>query len=44
MAPSVDPRVQKALADALLADRQIEAEYAPGAKGAPVSTDCTLLA
>lgn len=33
--PAVDPRVQKALADALLAERQIDVLYAPGAKGAP---------
>lgn len=33
--PAVDPRVQKALTDALLADRQIDALYAPGAKGTP---------
>lgn len=32
--PDVDPRVQKALADALLAERQIDVLYAPGAKGA----------
>lgn len=35
MPPAVDARVQKALADALLSDRQINALYAPGAKGAP---------
>jgi predicted DNA-binding transcriptional regulator YafY len=33
--PAVDPQLQKALADALLADRQIDVLYAPGAKGAP---------
>jgi predicted DNA-binding transcriptional regulator YafY len=35
IAPSVDARVQKALADALMSDRQVDAVYAPGAKGAP---------
>ncbi|OGB01387.1 MAG: hypothetical protein A3E25_14650 [Burkholderiales bacterium RIFCSPHIGHO2_12_FULL_69_20] len=35
MPPSVDAMVQKGLADALLADRQIDVLYAPGAKGAP---------
>jgi len=35
MPPAVNPAVQKALADALLADRQIEADYARGAKGEP---------
>lgn len=33
--PSVDPVVQKALSDALLLERQIDALYAPGSKGAP---------
>jgi predicted DNA-binding transcriptional regulator YafY len=33
--PAATVEVQKALADALLADRQIDALYAPGAKGAP---------
>ena len=33
--PAVDERVQKALADALLADRQVDALYSPGAKGTP---------
>lgn len=33
--PAVDERVQKALADALLADRQIDALYSAGAKGSP---------
>jgi predicted DNA-binding transcriptional regulator YafY len=33
--PAVDERVQKAVADALLADRQIDALYSPGAKGTP---------
>lgn len=35
--PAVDPLVQKGLADALLADRQIDVLYAPGAKGVPRS-------
>lgn len=33
--PVVDEWVQKAVADALLADRQIDALYSPGAKGTP---------
>lgn len=33
--PAVDERVQTALADALLADRQIDALYSPGANGTP---------
>ncbi len=33
--PVAAPEVQKALAEALLADRQIDALYGPGAKGAP---------
>ena len=33
--PAAIHEVQKALADALLGDRQIDAVYAPGAKGAP---------
>ena len=33
--PAVDERVQKALADALLADRQIDALYSPKANGTP---------
>ena len=33
MAPRCDPVVQKALADALLADRQIDVVYAPAARG-----------
>ena len=33
--PAVDEQVQKALADALLADRQIDALYSPGANGTP---------
>lgn len=32
--PPVNPMVQKALANALLAERQVDALYAPGAKGA----------
>lgn len=33
--PPVDPAVQKAVANALLMDRQIDVLYAPGAKGTP---------
>lgn len=35
LAPTATSEVQKALADALLTDRQIDAIYAPGPKGAP---------
>jgi predicted DNA-binding transcriptional regulator YafY len=33
LSPALDPAVQKAVADALLADRQIQASYAPGPQG-----------
>jgi predicted DNA-binding transcriptional regulator YafY len=33
--PAVDPMVQKAVSDALLSERQIDALYAPGPKGSP---------
>ncbi|CAD5372910.1 WYL domain-containing protein [Rubrivivax sp. A210] len=33
--PAAPPEVQKALAEALLSDRQIDALYGPGAKGTP---------
>ena len=35
LAPAIDPTVQKAVADALLADRQIQSLYSPGPHGEP---------